>query len=105
VKGTQPRIWTEYEIEYLRENYREHGLNWDGWKVINRSKRAILYQAGLNGLTDATERWTDEETEFVRKNYLKHGRSWGGWQWLQRSYGAIVSKANRIGLIRRDKKG
>lgn len=104
--------WTEAEVDTLRENYRGHGSEWDGWDELlpGRSRGAICVKAsdmGLRkdrGLYGGHRRgsWTEGEDAALAREYAGHGPSWEGWRELLpgRSPAAIRNRAQGMGLTR-----
>ena len=60
--------WTEAEVDTLRENYRGHGSEWDGWDELlpGRSPAAIRNRAQGMGLTrQPTGRWSADQDAYL----------------------------------------
>lgn len=103
-------LWTDKELQLVRENYPEHGGDWDGWAAAlpGRSPRAIYRKANDMGVfyrgprkqLGGGRRWSPEEEEILKKNYYEHGPLWEGWEDLLpgRNYTSIANKASLLGI-------
>lgn len=47
----QRRAWTEVEIAFVRDNYRQHDRNWKGWSFLGRTWPSIEKMAHKIGVT------------------------------------------------------
>lgn len=92
--------WSAVEICFVRDNYRNHDKDWQGWSFLDRSWDSIRKMAQMLGATKKqNERpWTTVELEFLRDNYPNHGKGWDGWEMLDRTWTAIRWKAHLLGV-------
>lgn len=68
LKLTEPcKDWTDFEINYLKENYRTMPIK-NIMKTIKRSKGSIATRASKMGLI-GYETWITEELDFIRDNW------------------------------------
>ena len=103
VRETQKRTngtpWSQADLDYVAENYRDHGRDWQGWQRLGRSWKAICFQARrLGQRRHYRNSWGEDELAFLRENYNTHPLYWNGWKTLRRSKAAIIGMARREGL-------
>ena len=63
-------LWSEKEIEILKENYKNHTVNELSEMLPRRTKRAIVYKI-KNLKINKQKIWTKEDVEYLRENYSK----------------------------------
>ena len=44
------RPWTDAEVEFVRDNYPNHGKNWDGWGILERTWASVRMKASYMGV-------------------------------------------------------
>ena len=87
-------LWTESEMQILKDNYFEHGSD---IPALNRSNLAICTKANNMGLVyhNASKPWTSKEIAVLREKYPVCG-------WfipeLKRSRRAIEGAVRRFGI-------
>ena len=63
-------LWSEKEIEILKENYKNHTVDELSEMLPRRTKRAIVYKV-RNLKINKQKIWTKEDVEYLRENYSK----------------------------------
>lgn len=93
-KSKDNNIWTNQEIELLKENYKKLSLE-DLERLLKKNKYQILYMKGTLKLYKRTE-WETYELEYLAKNL--HEKSYILAEKMNRSLSSIKSKKRVLKL-------
>lgn len=104
-KESKPEVkfkrWDQDSVQFVRENYPIHGKDWEGWKQLGRTWKAIQTKACSIGMGNSDMMWSQQEIDFLRENYADHDKNWDGWGQLNRSWYAISNKAHMMKIATR----
>ena len=87
------RIWTNQEIEWLKQNYKR-GKSFCA-KYLNRSELSIEHK--ITRLRVSSRQWTAQDVGWLKANYKKYTKEELA-AYLNRSVSSIYSKLARLGL-------
>ena len=90
------RLWTEEEINFLKENWSTK-THKEIAKELNRSISSIANKTRKLRLVDNSSKWTDEEVEFLKENYFKDVDFLA--DKLNKTCDAVKSKRFKLGLV------
>ncbi|MCX8074141.1 MAG: hypothetical protein N2749_00955 [Clostridia bacterium] len=95
--------WTEYELDYLKNNYNKIPVE-DIAKHLKRSKKSIFEKAHKIELSESNNRpWTIDEENYLIKNYtIKSNIELS--DYLNRSMQSIRTKASKLNLKKEKRK-
>lgn len=91
--------WTEFEINYVLENYKYQGLIKTA-KALNRSQSAVQHKARALGVTTKTiniKPWTRAEEIYLERKYEKQPVKVTAKR-LHRTMASVQHKAHNLGL-------
>lgn len=94
--------WSDAEEAFVRDNYPNHGKEWDGWRIVGKTYEAIERHAVRRGIRKRHVRWTREEDDAIRRHYPEKGARWDGWKALlpfrAESSDVIARRASSMGV-------
>lgn len=94
--------WSDAEEAFVRDNYPNHGADWDGWEVLGKTYEQVERHAIRRGLRKRKRRWADDEDDLLRSHYPTNGPRWDGWKrllwWRETTPDTIAHRASTLGL-------
>lgn len=92
--------WEESEINFLKDNYKEKGLDFCVKELQNRTLKSVDRKISRLKLKKRSEVWRENEINFLKDNYSIRGSLYCAEHLSHRSLESVRIKANKLGLNR-----
>lgn len=104
------KLWTEEEIAFIKNNYKNLTTHEMAAKLGDRTYRAVMGKMNRldlvkNIIVSSGELWTEEEIDFIKRNYKDHTLKEMATVLPNRTVRSIESKMRDLGLIKQMKTG